>query len=1819
MKKSLRKRIRIRSPVLVALLVLLGILAGTIPAYAWSDSGLPIPKDTPVTVTGVKPWHDGKQWYYIGVWTIHISGAKNGTGQAAMGQTYKDPDKKLYGEGYCFIDDRKYEDAARDLNGEPSFVMSHISSEEALLNWGSSWQKRTYIHNFLKLCGAQFLRWEKGHIYVRATEKPNANLTLPSTIRTGQSAKIGISGSSFVPSDSPYRNISWVLKVNGSTVDSGQGTMSFNKQVSHTFTSANSTIRLEVTDGVGRTTVVERNASGQSPPTPPPPPTSGGSQGPVADFSMPRNAEIGEAVTITDMSYHPGGGTIIDRQWMIYPNDYTGYLSGTGGTLRFNSEGTYDVVLIVKDNNNRMDSAEKQIHIGPPPPPPPPPEPENDPPVARFTMPSVASPGETVNVVNESYDPDGYLTVIQWNVTPSSGVTNNLGDFGGTLIFDKTGTYEVELFVVDDFGDYDEYSREISIENQAPVAKILAPDKALQGEDIEIKSASYDPDGTIEKTTWSVAPDGMVGILTGEGNTVYFDQPGTYTITLTVEDNHGEASTATVQIEVLPAVPQAFFVDEGPYKQNRKLTLIEQGITSARYPIVKEQDEWQIVPAGGGATSEAIKINKVAPDKLEVLFRTAGIYKVSLRVTNSAGNQSEWYERTFNILEDKPPVADFSVAEFVTRDLANNKKATIMPRDTSYSPDGDIIVERIWKYRYDSNNDGSFEDEAWVVFSNTNEMTPSFETDQVGKYQIELEVTEGFGEETLAEYITPSDYLKGDTSEKPLNEKRAEVINMSPLVSFQAFQKHLVDVAIVGNAGAVWEFDFLDNSDGSADSIAQALEGQLKSANLDAKVSTYAITQPETQTTFPWVAYNLYGQGFGSGDGQFDISSNNYVYKGYGSEAPIDHVYYEDDSYERRYFNFDIDMTGYNACAVTIPGFIFGATDKSGFKGYIALMWHDQVGVYYFSGNDHTILTKNGAGQIASNRSPSSFGGIQIWVGPTVTTSLQKSFQFVYSPGTKELKVFNDGVLLDTISCPNAAGNGYGIAVANSSHNCGARSYVRFNNVSLVSGEATPLDEVVRSVSWRDNAHKFVFDMSMVDHQTQVLDSPGALGRLLSSLLTRDIDYSVTNLPFDETAARNIITMNDDNGAWFPLSGNMPQLIQDYGLYIITKILGLSSLTNYIILNEEVYYEAHYSDAEEDPKYSERWRYNHDPNYFENSLGRASYDGQWLPTPIYRFDKVGKFNITFQAQDNPKDDERFAEYRMWSSTTQDDLEIYVHRKPVASFQTAMRPAGQGSIVFTEGFESANSIFDFSGNWIRTNIKARTGSWSYRSAPIGNGQTSTSQFTVEVPAGATNAKLSFYYYVSSQMPSGCDYGYDELNIYLDGTRIVNASGEFGWVYVERSLSAGNHTVRFEYTKDSSGSAGSDAGFVDDITLSYLAPRFNVDINNISAYDLDHMSLPNKGIVEHRWSWKPPTGIAWTTGAGPPSLQIGQGQDYLLRYEVKDMEGAWSNPCVVYLTLEQQPPIAQFTITPNPVVVGSQVTINDTSYDPNGDPITERLWSTRHNGGPWSPHTSTPPTSFDKAGTWEVELVVKDHSLWSEPCVQTVTVLGNTRPVARFTVSPNPAYDYETLYYEDTSYDPDGDPIGAREWRVSKDGGAWQYYATPPTTLPAGNYVIELRVQDIPQHPMLEPLWSEWYRQTLTVKESFEIVGQVTPNPAERGRKIRITAYAQRIGTGEKIQISEVKAYIPHPTKPDDTPALPGGTTPVVVNMSWDNAIKGYVYDYLLPDKTVDGRWTDDGTYYIRVVGKQGEVEKEALLPVQIRGHILQRVYIRTDKW
>ncbi|KUK09960.1 MAG: PKD domain containing protein, partial [Clostridia bacterium 41_269] len=1387
-----------------ALFLTVMMLFNAVPVYAWSDSGLPCSTGTFVRLYG---FDDAPGGYYLGTWRVTITGAKSGSGRTVHINTFENGG----GYGYNFVKYGDIEKVAKELNGNPDWVAEEAEEYKVKISWNSGSQDRIYIRHLAKLCGGVVTRYEQGQIDVLTTPYPTANISLPSTIKAGESVKISISGTSNVHKSCP-QDISYVLKIEDDTVKEGKKSKSFSEQASYTFNKAGEyTLVLEVTDGVGRTTTVEKEVTVKAQATPPEPePPSDGNYPPVADFDMPSSAEVGESVRITDQSYDRDG-KIVNWKWEVSPSTYSGTLSGSsGGTLTFNQAGTYTIKLTVTDDDGATDSESKKIYVGKsePEPPPPPPTPENNPPVAKFKMPSVTGPGKEVQVTNTSYDSDGEIVEVEWDISPEDGVTNNLGDDGGTLVFSKLGTYTVELTVTDDFGDSDSYEKEIEVVNEAPKARISMPETAMQGEDITIESLSSDPDGEIVDMIWSVEPsNGMVGTLSGEKSTVYFDVPGTYTITLKVIDNYGGEATDTEQIEITPAIPKAFFTDQGVYKQNRKLTFIEQGISPSRYTI--DTREWVIEPVGNGATQEAIKIKGNLTDQtIYALFKTPGDYKVRLRVHNTAGNWSEWYEQTYTIYPDEPPVADFWVDSVVLREYTDTPGdenaeyyAVISPRDASYTTDGDTISRRVWKYKYDSDNDGSFEDETWQVLSDGNEMTPELRTTEVGKYLFELEVYEEFGEETLEEFLTPEDVRSDNTADKAVDDKRSEVSNLRPVVSFDLIRKKKADIIFtVGNIEAmpsmtwsnqyydraqftqvieaesssaiksgtwhlnpagnvVWmsngsikatfskagravyvQLNDCDHNDGYIDvyvdgvfygsqntrgqghyaceitnlpntthtvevktggngdlhidyfaikdmpqtvfdaTIAQNLDGlinqylkpALNENSVDYKISSVQTSTITSQTNFPWKVYNLYGTGLGTGDGQFSVDGNSYRYRGYGSEAPIDHLYYDDGLNAVREFTFNIDMTGYNACATVIPGFIFGANDTNGFKGYIALMWHNAVGVYYFSGNNHTVLTRNGAGNVAANRNPSSFGGQQVAYVNTRSFSLQKSFKMIYKAPT--LEIYEDGALLTTVNCPQAAGTGYGVAAANSSHGCGARSYIQFQNFTLKTTAGVTLDEVLKNSSlWRENSARFLVNISAAPYPE--FNDPAKAAYIYSRLLSDRIDFCVLGSSANQAQAINVININDSNGT-FILNSNRNTTMQQLTDYIINKINSLyPPITDYVLLKEEVYYQTYYEDSENDPKHSEQWTYQHDPNYFENTLGLAPYHNHPLPGPVTVFDKVGKFDVEFIARDNPKDDDRFDEYRLWSLKPLVGKTLYVHRKPIAQFTVTLTPSG----------------------------------------------------------------------------------------------------------------------------------------------------------------------------------------------------------------------------------------------------------------------------------------------------------------------------------------------------------------------------------------------------------------------------------------------------------------------------------------------------------------------------------------------------------------
>lgn len=131
---------------------------------------------------------------------------------------------------------------------------------------------------------------------------------------------------------------------------------------------------------------------------------------------------------------------------------------------------------------------------------------------------------------------------------------------------------------------------------------------------------------------------------------------------------------------------------------------------------------------------------------------------------------------------------------------------------------------------------------------------------------------------------------------------------------------------------------------------------------------------------------------------------------------------------------------------------------------------------------------------------------------------------------------------------------------------------------------------------------------------------------------------------------------------------------------------------------------------------------------------------------------------------------------------------------------------------TLDFETAADIDLFDGDWALTDSKARSGTYSLRSAAIGNNATSRTSATINTWGGY----LSFNYAVESEA------GYDFFNVYVNGDKVLSASGfqpEFKAAHI--FLAPGEHTVEWEYAKDGSVGHNKDAVWIDDIQLPVLA--------------------------------------------------------------------------------------------------------------------------------------------------------------------------------------------------------------------------------------------------------------------------------------------------------------------------------------------------------------------------------------------------------------
>lgn len=150
----------------------------------------------------------------------------------------------------------------------------------------------------------------------------------------------------------------------------------------------------------------------------------------------------------------------------------------------------------------------------------------------------------------------------------------------------------------------------------------------------------------------------------------------------------------------------------------------------------------------------------------------------------------------------------------------------------------------------------------------------------------------------------------------------------------------------------------------------------------------------------------------------------------------------------------------------------------------------------------------------------------------------------------------------------------------------------------------------------------------------------------------------------------------------------------------------------------------------------------------------------------------------------------------------------------------------------------------------------------RSGPIGNLQTSVMTTQVTGPC-----KVVFYWGVSSEAD------YDFLRFLVDDSERDAISGEVGWTRKGFLIPAGNHTLKWTYTKDDYTASGLDSGFVDRLAIY---PDYDADGDGIQA-DIEEWF----GTSDHDFSHSPQVILNHSTST---SLQFPSvtGRDYRIEY-------------------------------------------------------------------------------------------------------------------------------------------------------------------------------------------------------------------------------------------------------------------------------------------------------------------------------------------------
>ena len=269
----------------------------------------------------------------------------------------------------------------------------------------------------------------------------------------------------------------------------------------------------------------------------------------------------------------------------------------------------------------------------------------------------------------------------------------------------------------------------------------------------------------------------------------------------------------------------------------------------------------------------------------------------------------------------------------------------------------------------------------------------------------------------------------------------------------------------------------------------------------------------------------------------------------------------------------------------------------------------------------------------------------------------------------------------------------------------------------------------------------------------------------------------------------------------------------------------------------------------------------------------------------------------------------------------------------------------GNII--EGFETGDfSAYEWqfggSANWTVVNNEANSGTYSAKSGTINHNQQTDLILTVEVLA---DGQISFYRKVSSEN------GWDKLFFYIDNQEKGNWSGDEGWSQVSYPVTAGVHTFKWSYQKDSSVSNGSDCAWIDDIQFPPTNVKLALDpVTDLMADVDDHIVTLTWEASEGGFEYivRRNGEVIATTITLTISDAITEDGIYTYSVVATDGEGLYSTPEYVTVSVGtvgiEEMDVNEFGIYPNPAnnilnIDGSNAEFNYMMFNGMGQKVAE----------------------------------------------------------------------------------------------------------------------------------------------------------------------------------------------------------------------------------------------------------------------------------------